>query len=89
MPCQYDICIAVMVSPSHIEIDFRYWTSFCSGERATEFLTLLSSYATRMALHGDDKIEPLEMKAIRLADGCNGSAGHVTAETGSVTLLSQ
>ncbi|PYH69054.1 nonribosomal peptide synthase [Aspergillus vadensis CBS 113365] len=88
-PTEYDICIAVMVSPSHIEIDFRYWTSFCSGERATEILTLLSSYATRMALHGDDKIEPLEMKAIRLADGCNGSAGHVAAETGSVTLLSQ
>ncbi|KAL5361451.1 nonribosomal peptide synthase [Aspergillus floccosus] len=67
-PTEYDICVAVLVSPLHIEIELRYWTSFCSGERATEILTMLSDYVAQIPLHADKKIESLGVEAAKSLD---------------------
>ncbi|KAJ5437268.1 nonribosomal peptide synthase [Penicillium cf. griseofulvum] len=35
---EYDMCVAVLLAPEHIEVELRYWTSTCPDAHATEVL---------------------------------------------------
>ncbi|KAJ5301395.1 nonribosomal peptide synthase [Penicillium antarcticum] len=61
-PTEYDICIAVLLSPSQIEIDFRYWDSICTAEQASEIVALLSNTLAQITRSAEEIVGSVSME---------------------------